>query len=198
MGKISGFVGKIFQNTISRVASIVIILAIISFGVFLVFNNEEEIDSSYIIAKLENSSELTTVKLNYTGMTEYKDSGIKIINRSDFVMVYDATARVGIDVKEIKVEVDNIKNIVWLTIPKARILDVKVDAGNIKYFDEKFALFNVDSKEDANKAIYLAEQGAILELIDMGVLDMANNQAEILLRGLLQDVIPKNYEIKVR
>jgi len=198
MGKISGFVGKIFQNTISRVASIVIILAIISFGVFLVFNNEEEIDSSYIIAKLENSSELTTVKLNYTGMTEYKDSGIKIINRSDFVMVYDATARVGIDVKEIRVDVDNIKNIVWLTIPKARILDVKVDSGNIKYFDEKFALFNVDSKEDANKAIYLAEQGATIELAGMGILEMADNQAEILLKGLLQDVVPKNYEIKVR
>lgn len=198
MRKISGFIGKFFQNTISRVASIVIILAIISFGVFFIFNSEEEVDTSYIIAKLENSSELTTMKLNYTGMTEYKDSGIKIINRSDFVMVYDATARVGIDVKEIKVEVDNIKNIVWLTIPKARILDVKVDAGNIKYFDEKFALFNVDSKEDANKAIYLAEQGAYVELVEMGILEMADGQAETLLKGLLRDVVPKNYEIKVR
>lgn len=198
MRKISGFIGKFFQNTISRVASIVIILAIISFGVFFILNNEEEIDTSYIIAKLENSSELTTVKLNYTGMTEYKDSGIKIINRSDFVMVYDATARVGIDVKEIKVEVDNIKNIVWLTIPKARILDVKVDAGNIKYFDEKFALFNVDSKEDANKAIYLAEQGATTELAGMGILEMANNQAEALIKGLLQDIVSQNYKIKIK
>lgn len=198
MRKISGFIGKFFQNTISRVASIVIILAIISFGVFFILNNEEEIDTSYIIAKLENSSELTTVKLNYTGMTEYKDSGIKIINRSDFVMVYDATARVGIDVKEIKVEVDNIKNIVWLTIPKARILDVKVDAGNIKYFDEKFALFNVDLKEDANKAIYLAEQGATTELAGMGILEMANNQAEALIKGLLQDIVSQNYKIKIK
>lgn len=198
MKKIREFIGKIFQNTISKVASFIIILAIVSFGVFFVFNKEEDVDSSYIIARLENSSELTTVKLNYTGMTEYKDSGIKIINRSDFVMVYDATARVGIDVKEIKVEVDNLKNIVWLTIPKARILDVKVDAGNIKYFDEKFALFNVDSKEDANKAIYLAEQGATIELAGMGILEMANNQAETLLKGLLQDFVPKNYEINVR
>jgi len=198
MKKIREFISKVFQNTISRVASVAIILALISFGVFFIFNDEEEVDTSYIIAKLENSSELTTVKLNYTGMTEYKDSGIKIINRSDFVMVYDATARVGIDVKEIRVDVDNIKNIVWLTIPKARILDVKVDSGNIKYFDEKFALFNVDSKEDANKAIYLAEQGATIELAGMGILEMADNQAEILLKGLLQDVVPKNYEIKVR
>ena len=194
---IKKIITNIFQNTLSRIISIILVLAFVSFGIFFIFNNEEEVDNAYIVALLEKSSELTTTKLKYTGMSEFKDSGISIINRSDFIMVYEATARFGIDVKEIKVEVDNFKNIVLLTIPKAKVLEVKVDTNNIKYFDEKFALFNVNSKEDANKAIYLAEQGATIELANMGVLEMADLQAEALVKGLIQDVIPKNYEIKI-
>ena len=91
-------------------------------------------------------------------MSEYKDEGIMFINRSDFVMVYEATARVGIDVKKVKVDVNNLLKTVTVTIPKAEVLDVKVDMDSIKYFDTKFALLNVDYKEDANKATSIAEK----------------------------------------
>ena len=196
--KIRSFIARIFQNAISRTISIIIIVGVISLIVFFSIHKEEKVDTSYIIAKLENSSELTTTKLNYTGMSEFKDSGIIIINKSDFIMVYEATARIGIDVKEIKVNVDNLNNIVWITLPKAKILDVKVDTSKIKYFDEKFALFNIDSKEDANKAIVLAEVAARQELSNMGVLEMADGQSETLIKGLIQDVVPKNYQIKFK
>ena len=131
-------------------------------------------------------------------MSEYKDTGISFINRADFIMVYQANARAGIDVKEVQIETDDISKIIWITIPNAKILDVKVATDSIKYFDEKFALLNVDYKEDANKATALAEQEAIKELESMGILEMANNQAGALIKGLIQDVIPKNYEIKIK
>lgn len=196
--KIRSFIARIFQNTISRIVSVLILVGVISFIVFFSLNKEEKLDTSYIIAQLENSSELTTTKLNYTGMSEFKDSGIIIINKSDFIMVYEATARIGIDVRDIKVAADDLNHVVWLTLPKASILDVKVDASKIKYFDEKFALFNIDSKEDANKAIVLAEIAAREELSSMGVLKMADAQAETLIKGLIQDVVPKNYQIKFK
>jgi len=147
---------------------------------------------------LKKSSELTTAKLTYTGLSEYKDTGISFINRSDFIMVYQATARAGIDVKEILVNADKITKTVWITIPKAKILEVKVNMNSIKYFDEKFALLNVDYKEDANKATALAEEEAVKELEGMGILEMANEQAEALIKGLIQDLIPENYELKIK
>lgn len=196
--RIRNFIARIFQNALSRTISIIIIVGVISLIVFFSLNKEERLDTSYIIAQLENSSELTTTKLNYTGMSEFKDSGIVIINKSDFIMVYEATARIGIDVKEIKVNADDLNHIVWLTLPKARILDVKVDTSKIKYFDEKFALFNIDSKEDVNKAIVLAEIAAREELSNMGVLEMADGQAEALIKGLIQDVVPKNYQVRFK
>lgn len=32
----------------------------------------------------------------------------------------------------------------------------------------------------------------------MGILEMANDQAEALIKGLIQDVVPKDYEIKIK
>lgn len=199
MKKILDLIMWFFKNKIGRIIGIIFITFIVSFSVFVYLDNKEsEIDTTYIIAKLEESSELTTTKLNYTGMSEYKDTGISFINKSDFIMVYEATARIGIDVKEIEIESDDFNKVVWITMPKAKILDVKVDLGKIKYFDEKFALFNVDYKEDANKATLLAEQSAKIELENMGILDMANTQSITLIKNLIEDLIPKNYEVKVR
>ena len=187
---------KFVKNKVALFSAIiVVIICIVYFGFY---NRNEEVDTTYIIAKLEKSSELTTAKLNYTGMSQYEDSGISFINKSNFIMVYEATARAGIDVKEIEVNADNINHVVWLTIPKAKILDVKVNMDNIKYFDEKFALLNVDYKEDANRATALAEEEAFEELETMGILEMADVQAEALIKGLIQDVVPKNYEIKIK
>lgn len=194
--KIKEGLKKIFKNKIIFISIVAIVIICIIYFVF--YHKNEEVDSTYIIAQLEKSSELTTSKLNYTGMSEYEDSGISFINKSNFVMVYEATARAGIDVKEIKVDVDKLNDIVWLTIPKAKILEVKVNMDSIKYFDEKFALLNVDYKEDANKATALAEEEAFEELENMGILEMADAQAEALIRGLIQDIIPTNYEIKIK
>lgn len=196
---IFGFFGKVLKNKVGRIICLALaVVIVLSIVVISSYESEQTVDTTYIIAKLEKSSELTTAKLNFTGMSEFKDSGIGFISKSDFIMVYEATARAGIDVKDIKVKADNIKHIVWLTLPQAKILDVKVDMNKIKYFDEKFSLFNVDAKEDANKANALAEKEAEKELAEMGILEMANDQAEALIKGLIQDVVPNNYEIKVK
>lgn len=189
---------KVLENSLGRIISLVVVLGIILLIVLLCINRKEELDVKYIMGKLEAASELTTAKLTYTGFAKYKDGGISIINRSDFLMVYEATARAGIDVKKIKIEQDKMNKIVWITIPEAEILDVKVNSNDITYYDEKFALFNFDSKEDSNKAIVLAEKDAKEKIGSMGILEMANTQAEALIKGLIQDSVPDNYEIKIR
>lgn len=189
---------KFKELLMKRFVGIISLVLVLGILFIVIYNKEEKIDSSFIITKLENSSELITAKLKYTGMGEYTDDGIGFINRSDFKMVYEATASIGIDVDEIEVNVDNFSDIVWVKVPKAKILSVKVDPNSIKYFDEKFALFNFDSKDDANRANSLVENSAYEELNDTGIMDMANRQSEVLIKGLIQDIIPKDYEIKFK
>ena len=176
---------------------ILIIVVVVGIRVFL-YNDEEKITGEYLGTKLYKVGELTTVKLNYTGFLQYHDKGIPIFNRSDFLMTYEANARVGIDLEKVKPEVDEANKTVWLTIPKAEIQDVKIDTSTIKYYVSGFALFNVDEKEDGNRALELAEKDAREELGKMGVLESADEQALTLIKGLLQNTVPTDYEFKVK
>lgn len=191
---------RILKNKIARNSFIIAVLAVVTvvFVYIFLYNKEEKITSSYLGTKLTKVGELTTVKLNYTGFLEYHDKGIPVFNKSDFLMTYEANARVGIDLEEVEIEVDNPNKIVTLSIPKAEILDVKIDPNKINYYDTKFALFNVNEKEDGNKAQALAEEQAYKDLTEMGVLESANEQALTLIKGLLQNVVPSDYEYKVK
>lgn len=176
---------------------ILIIIVILGFIGFISYNNRADVDTEYINSVLEKSSELTSAKVNYTGMSEYHDTGIPIINKSDFIMVYKATARAGINVKDISVKKNKIKKEIIITIPKAKVLDVKIKPNSIKYFDSKFALLNTDEKEDSVKAMKLAEKAALKEVENMGILSMADEQSATLVKGLLKDCIPDNYKIVI-
>ena len=191
---------RILKNKVARKSFIISVLAVVAvvFVYIFLYNKEEKITPSYLGTKLTKVGELTTVKLNYTGFLEYHDKGIPLFNKSDFLMTYEANARVGIDLEEVEIEVDNPNKLVTLSIPKAEILDVKIDPNKIKYYDTKFDLFNVNEKEDGNKAQALAEEQAYKDLTEMGVLESANEQALTLIKGLLQNAVPSDYEYKVK
>ena len=177
--------------------TVVILVIAIVLGIFF-YNDEEEVDNHYLGTQLEKVGELTTVKLTYTGITDYADEGIPIVNKSDFVIKYQAVARVGIRIEDVKTEVDNLKKIVWLTIPKAEIQDVHIDASDITYYDEKFSLLNFDEKEDGNKAIAKAENEAKKDLKKMGVLESADEQSFTLIKGILHNAVPSDYAFKLK
>ena len=196
MKKIKEFVKKIYENKIYRIVCLGII-AILAIGITLIVikSNDDKVDTTYLIATLEKASELTTAKINYKGITRYESSGIAIINKTGFVMEYQATARTGIDVNEVEIKANDITKEVIVTIPRAKILDVKVAADSIKYYDEKFSIFNIDKKEEANKAQAQAEKIAKEEIQKMGVLELADNQSETLIKGLIQELIPDEYKL---
>lgn len=190
---------ELLERKIYRIIILVLLGLILLGGVYIVFSTKKSsVDTQYLLAELQKSSELTTAKLTYKGFSEFEDEGLAILNKSSFKMIYKATARAGIDLSKVKIKDDPITKTIWLTIPKSIIFEVKVDPESIEYFDEKFSLFNFDSKEDANRANALAEKRAKEELSKMGILKMADDQAEALIKGLLQDLVPDDYEIKKR
>ncbi len=200
MKKIKSLFIKIFKTKKSKIigASVVIIVvaAIIAFS--FLHNSKETVDTNFLINTLQKSSELTTAKLNYTGLSKFEDSGIAFLNRADYRMIYRATARIGINVDEVKIDSDDNNKIIYVSIPKAQVQDVKVDTTSIEFFDQKFALFNVNEKEDQNKAIALAEEEAKKEINKMGGLKMADDQSAALIKGILANAIPDGYKIEIK
>ena len=194
---------KLLKTTKSKIIFIIVlILIVIIAGLILkarFFNKEASADFSYLSMLLEKSSELTTAKLKITGIEQYKDAGAMIINRSDFIMVYSATIRAGVELKEVKIESNTTNsNEIIITMPKAKVFDCHVDQNEIQYFDEKFALFNVDSKEDANKACALAEQDGIKEAEATGILEFAETEAEYVIKDILTPALPEGYTLTVK
>ncbi len=186
---------------VKRKLIIIAVLAVIVAGIIiflLSFNPKPKANTDILISRLQKSSELTTAKFKYTGITEFKDGGVKILNRSDFIMVYEATARIGFDLEDVEISADDINKKIYVKVPKAEVKDVNVDTSSIKYFDEGFALFNVNSKEDANKGVELAKEEAKKEAADIGILEMADKQSQVLIEGLLANAIPKGYTIEFK
>ena len=199
--KFAAWFMKMYKAKPKAVIGVVVVLSIIivlSVAIPIVNNSEATVDTEYMMTTLSKSSELTTAKLHYTGFTEFEDEGVIIWDRADFKMVYKATARVGINLNEVKITSDDIMKKINIQIPKAVIQDVKVDASSIKYYDEDFALFNLDEKEDANKAIALAEKKALEEAGNLGAMEMADNQAGALIKGLIAHLIPDDYTVEVK
>lgn len=193
-------IASIFFKTKKRIITFSVSLAIILLGILCVitYNYAPETDTTSLNKLLSEASDLTTAKLNITNITEYKDEGIKILNRSDFIMVYDATVWAGIDMEKIEIVPDDLNKVIYVSIPKATIQDAKVDSSTIKYFDEKFSLFNVNEKDDANNAVALAEKSVKEEAVKTGILELADKQSATLIEGLLSEAIPEGYKLDAK
>lgn len=195
------FFVKVIKNKVGKIVCLVLLACIIFGIIILCFRRyKPKVDTKSMIATLQESSELTTAKLTFRGLAEYKDTGTKYLNRADYKMLFRATARIGIDVQKIEIDKDIKDKKIIVKIPKATVIDIKIHTGkeDMQFFDEKFALFNTNEKEDHNTALALAEKSAIKEIQEMGSLKMADDQAKTLVKGILANAIPNGYEIVVK
>jgi|GEM_PF-734301 len=148
-----------------------------------------------IVTALQKSSDLVAAKVKFTGVARYDDKGIPFLNKSDFVMLYNATVKAGIDIAKVCFAVDDSGQTVYIYVPQAEIISVEVDAGSLEFFQEGFALFNTDEKNDAAKALNMATEDAKKDALDTGVLELADHQSQTLIRGILSSVV-HNYTLK--
>ncbi len=191
---------KNFFKKLSKKAKIVCgIVIIVLIAVFVLFgiNRNSKVDTTYLTELLTRSSELTTAKLTIKGLSEYHDEGVYVFNKSDFTLYYTTTIKAGVNLENVKITTDSIKKKIYITIPKAEIFEAKVDTNDIKIFGSGFAIFNTNEKEDMAKAISLAEEDAKEYAKTTGILELANEQSEALIKGLLTNAIPSGYTIEI-
>lgn len=179
--------GKIVLASI-RLLSILIIAIVVIFVTYrLTKKDEPEITNTFISEKLEAVSELTTAKLTYTGLVTYTDGTVPFLTKKEFNMLYRADVRAGIDLSQAEIDVTDVN--VKLTLPKAEIQNISVDTDSIQFYDESFALFNGEKREDTVEALKVAE-GDVRENGNMEeLIAQAQEQTEILLTGFLDELI---------
>lgn len=179
--------GKIVLASIRMVSILIIAIAAIFVTYRLTKKDEPEITNTFISEKLEAVSELTTAKLTYTGLVRYTEGNIPFLTKKEFNMLYRAGVRAGIDLSQANIDVTDSE--VKLALPKAEIQEISVDADSIQFYDESFALFNGEKREDTVEALKVAEEDVRENGNMEDLMAEAQEQTEILLTGFLDELI---------
>lgn len=161
-------------------------------------HKEPEISTSAISTQLSKLSDLTTAKLQYRGLIRYSQGEIPILTKKEFTMIYDATLKAGIDLSKAEISID--EDTIKVLIPKAALLDIIIDPDTLEFYDEKYALFNFQDREDTVEALQNAKEDAKERIDTEDLLDTANQQAKMLIENLLAPMAQqgeKTYDITV-
>lgn len=160
---------------------------------------ETSILSETIEEKVSKIVELSTVKYNYTNVAAYKDR--KKINGTNlpftekgFLIKYNGYIKAGVDLKNIEVSLKD-KETVEVTLPRPVILDNVIDEDDIYIYDEKDTVFNNLSINDLYDVLKEEKQKTETEVIDKGLLNEAQKNANEILLTFLENMGFKNIKV---
>lgn len=133
-------------------------------------------DTTVVTQQLERCQDLVTAKLEYRGLVTYEEGDIDFINKKGFTMIYDADVAASVDLSKAEVAVDG--RDVSIKLPHAKLESVSIDPDSLKFYDEKFALFNWQNKTDTAEALKLADKDAESKVDKTSLLKTADKQAK--------------------
>ncbi|WP_139652806.1 DUF4230 domain-containing protein [Raoultibacter phocaeensis] len=141
------------------------------------------LSATSIQEQLSESSDLATAKLEYRGLVRYENGDIDFLTKKGFTMVYDAEVRAGVDLSQASVEVNG--RSITVALPMAEVQTISIDPDSIEFYDESFALFNWENKQDTTEALVLAKQDAESKVDQVSMIEQANAQAKVAVGSLL-------------
>lgn len=177
------------SRRIGPVAFVIVAVLGIALGIFGTFSVQRllapsvRLDTTTVTEQLERVQELATAKLSYRGLVKYEEGDIDFINKKGFTMIYDAEVRAGVDLSKARVEVSG--RDVRVALPAATVQSISIDPDSIRFYDEKFALFNWQNRTDAAEALKLAQENANEKVDASKLIAEANDQAVEAVRALL-------------
>ena len=150
---------------------------------------KDSVDIEYITGMIRNMSDLITSELEYTGIVEYKTHEGELLNfltGEEFLMVYNAEIKAGIDLSRVSLEKLEDKIIVYM--PSATIKYKKVKPDTIRYYDTKKALIKGDGKQLGREAQVEAENDIDKNVNIEKLLNSAEEQAKKVIEGLIKEI----------
>lgn len=144
--------------------------------------------------QITSLSELVTKKYWYRNATKSKEAkewlwGVTMpLSDIEFVAMYDGSITAGIDLNEVKFNVNQQTKTITVTMPESKIFDHNIPQETINVVVAKNNLFNSISFNDYNRFIS-AEKDVMEETaIGQGILNEANQEAKEIIKAFLEKV----------
>lgn len=160
------------------------------------------VTSDTIKSALNGISELVTQEYTYRNADKKESSDTWVFgwerpfSGKSIIITYDGVIKAGINFSDIKIDVDDDKHTVTITLPKSEITDNNIPQETIEIVEVKDGLFNELTHEDYND--FVAEQKIVMQnkAIEQGLLTKADEEARKLVTAIVS-VLPGMEEYKL-
>ena len=172
--------------------------AILMYWLYNIFTRKKrkeltEHQSTVILDKIKRVCKLVSVEGDFAEIYRYeniKDGFMNILSsKKKALVVINAKAQVGFDLKKIKLAADTgRKRVILSEFPEPEVLSIEPD---IQFYDVKNGLFNSFSPEDLTELNQNAKQHIREKIPESGLIDTAKNealQAVLLMESIVQTI----------
>lgn len=142
--------------------------------------------------QLASLGELVTQRYIYTNAARREDSKTWLMDwtlpfsDSSLLVTYDGEIKAGIDLGAIRVDVDESKREITVTLPPSRVTDNTIPQESINVLVAKDGLFNKITLEDYNRFIAAEKPSMEERAVEMGLLSEADREARAAVKALLE------------
>ena len=188
----------------STIIIVSVLLGIIFFLTFslIVNNSKPKITNETLGIQVKELKELTTIQYKYKNIATREDwntlFNIKLpFTKSSFIVTYTGVLKIGIDLSETKVEVDESNKKIKVILPEPKILSNDLDLSSVKVYDEKNSIFNPVKIKDYSEFTKSGKENAEADAKESGVFEQSKEVAKKVITDLLNTTkeIKENYKI---
>lgn len=164
---------------------------------------QHQVTAEELSAGLNEMGQLITAEYYFTAVASASTQlapilGIKLgFTESSFLAGYDGVITAGIDFSLIRVEKDEEKGRVTVTMPAAVIFNVDIDPDSFQLYNETSSIFTDITAEDYNNALLELEATEREKALARGILDNADENARKLVRSFIGSLLdPAEYDVE--
>ncbi|MDP9801026.1 hypothetical protein J2S49_001102 [Arcanobacterium wilhelmae] len=173
--------------------------------------SEPVITSTTIKNSFADIAELATEEYNFTGVGKFSDDGYKLLGLrvpftgKSFLVTFSGRVTGGLkNLEAVDPRIDSAKRVVTLVVPRADVLDAKVDPASLEQYDQTFNPINQVSVQDiadflateTEKAKKTAVDGGLLVRADKRLAELLTAQTQAVLSGVSTPEAPWTVEVK--
>ena len=164
---------------------------------------QHKVTAEELRAGLNEMGRLVTAEYYFTAVASASTEAAPILGirlgftESSFLASYDGVITAGIDFSAIRVEKDEERGRVTVTMPRSVILSVDIDPESFVLYSETKSIFTDISAEDFNNSLVELEATEREKAMERGILTTADENARKLVRSFIQSLLdPAEYTVE--
>ena len=153
-------------------------------------NHKTELTDSIVKEKLQSIGQLVTYSYEYTDIREIKDSrqifGMNIPGTTHTIrLAYNGMIKVGYEVSEIGIRVDNENRVIEVILPDPKVTDNYIDMDTLSYAEQN-NIFNPIRGEEITGELDEIKRAELERAVEAGIYELAAGNAKAQISGLLE------------